>query len=131
MSQQDDSKWLKLLTPEQYRVCRCGDTEAPFTGKYYQHFKPGFYQCVCCQAPLFDSDNKYDSGSGWPSFSAPISDEAIKGMPDKSAGMLRIEVRCKKCNAHLGHVFEDGPEPTGLRFCINSTALDFVSKSTH
>lgn len=129
MSSQDNQSWKQLLTPEQYRVCRCGDTEAPHTGKYNKHFETGSYHCICCNAPLFSSETKYDSKSGWPSFYAPISDEAVKALPDNSIGMLRMEVRCKNCDAHLGHVFEDGPEPTGLRFCINSTSLDFSPQS--
>jgi peptide-methionine (R)-S-oxide reductase len=121
-----DDEWRKVLTDEQYRVTRECGTEPPFTGKYY-HFKgEGTYLCVACGNELFTSDTKYDSGSGWPSFWAPVSDGKISELKDKSLGMVRVEVRCSRCGAHLGHVFEDGPRPTGLRYCINSAALDFA-----
>jgi peptide-methionine (R)-S-oxide reductase len=121
-----DEEWRKTLTAEQYRVTRECGTEPPFTGKYY-HFKgEGTYLCVACGNELFRSDTKYDSGSGWPSFWAPASDGKISELKDKSLGMVRVEVRCSRCGAHLGHVFDDGPRPTGLRYCINSAALDFA-----
>jgi peptide-methionine (R)-S-oxide reductase len=124
-----DDEWRKLLTAEQYRVTRECGTEPPFTGKYY-HFKgEGTYLCVACGNELFSSGTKYDSGSGWPSFYAPLSEGNIEERTDKSHGMVRVEVRCARCGAHLGHVFEDGPAPTGLRYCINSAALNFVGKT--
>ncbi len=120
-----EDEWRRELTPEQYRVARQGGTEAPFTGKYYHNERKGIYRCAACGLPLFTSDTKYDSGSGWPSFYAPVSEEAIEERQDSSHGMVRIEVRCARCESHLGHVFRDGPEPTGLRYCINSESLDF------
>lgn len=119
----NDEKWREKLTEEQYYVTRCGGTEPPFTGLYWNTKEPGIYRCVCCDQPLFRSETKYDSGTGWPSFWAPYSDDAVTYHEDLSHGMRRIEVRCANCGAHLGHRFPDGPEPTGLRYCINSASL--------
>ncbi|NIN35273.1 MAG: peptide-methionine (R)-S-oxide reductase MsrB [Gammaproteobacteria bacterium] len=119
-----DQEWKQNLTEEQYKIARKKGTERPFTGKYYTCSKKGTYLCSCCGNPLFSSDTKYDSGSGWPSFYEPMSIQSIDTRFDGSFGMRRVEVTCKKCDAHLGHVFEDGPDPTGLRYCINSISLN-------
>ncbi|MBV6429741.1 MAG: Peptide methionine sulfoxide reductase MsrB [Haliscomenobacter sp.] len=118
-----DAEWAALLTPDQFRITRQHATERPYSGEYCEAHDPGLYACVCCGAVLFDSREKFDSGTGWPSFAFPVAENAIKYLADTSYGMRRVEVQCNVCDAHLGHVFPDGPKPTGLRYCINSLSL--------
>jgi peptide-methionine (R)-S-oxide reductase len=119
-----DVDWRRELSDEQFHICRQKGTERPFTGKYYQTKTSGTYRCICCGEPLFRSDHKYDSGSGWPSFYQALGESAVETEEDHSHGMMRTEVHCRKCGSHLGHLFPDGPQPTGMRYCINSTSLD-------
>jgi peptide-methionine (R)-S-oxide reductase len=120
-----DAEWREQLDATQFAVTRQAATERPFTGQYWDHSQDGIYKCVCCGAPLFDARTKFDAGCGWPSYFEPLRADIIERIEDHTHGMVRVEVRCQDCGAHLGHVFEDGPAPTGERFCINSAAIDF------
>jgi peptide-methionine (R)-S-oxide reductase len=123
-----DEEWKEILEPEQFQVARKKGTELAFTGKYHNCHEDGIYQCVCCETDLFDSETKFDSGTGWPSFWTPISENNVKNVEDRSLFMVRTEVLCARCDAHLGHVFDDGPQPTGLRYCMNSASLKLTKR---
>jgi peptide-methionine (R)-S-oxide reductase len=123
-----DDEWRSQLDREQYRVARQGGTERAFSGQYWDHWEPGRYNCIGCATPLFESTTKFDAGCGWPSYYQPVNSEVIDRIEDRSHGMVRVEVRCNRCGSHLGHVFPDGPDPTGDRYCINSASIDFKPK---
>lgn len=125
-----NAQWQAELDSKTYRICRLGETETPYSGALLHNQQQGIYQCACCQTPLFYSDAKFDAGCGWPSFDRPINDTAVRYLEDESHGMRRIEVRCQHCDAHLGHVFEDGPTETGARYCINSLSMGFESEES-
>lgn len=127
--EKSDGEWRSQLDAEQYRVCRQCGTEPPFSGRYWATKTPGLYRCVCCRAPLFRSEHKFDSGTGWPSWWQPVAAVAVRELPDRTHGMVRVEIRCARCDAHLGHVFDDGPAPTGLRYCVNSVAVELEPDS--
>lgn len=124
----NDEYWRANLTEDEFRICRQKGTERAFTGRYWNHKAVGIYTCRCCGAPLFNAEAKYDSGSGWPSFFTAINKDAINEAPDTSHGMRRVEILCERCGSHLGHVFPDGPKPTGLRYCVNSASLGFIAQ---
>ena len=127
--EKSEQAWREALGPEVFRVTRQGGTERAFTGKYWDTSTPGEYKCACCGEVLFRSDDKFDAGCGWPSYTAPADEDVIEELEDRSHGMVRTEVRCKRCGAHLGHVFDDGPGPTGLRYCINSASLELGERN--
>jgi len=125
--EKSDSEWRAQLSDEEFRICRQKDTERPFTGEYWNTWSDGTYRCKCCGEPLFEADAKFDAGCGWPSFYQPTNKASIEEQRDSSHGMIRTEVMCRRCGSHLGHVFEDGPKPTGLRYCINSASIQLES----